>query len=61
MKDLEILIDKCLHGEANEEDKNELKKLIDESDEAFEFYLQSLEQQSDLKEWAQNQKLEKNK
>ncbi|WDE95341.1 FecR domain-containing protein [Lentisphaera profundi] len=61
MKDLELLIDKCLHGEANEEDKNELKKLIDESDEAFEFYLESLEQQSELKEWAQNQKPEKNK
>ena len=55
MKELEILIDKSLHNEASEDDKKRLSQLMNESDEAFEFYLQSVQQQSDLKEWAEQQ------
>ncbi|MDD7986374.1 FecR domain-containing protein [Lentisphaera marina] len=58
MKELELLIDKCLHGEATKDEEKHLQKLISKSDEAFEFYLQSIQQHSDLKEWADSQEEE---
>ena len=61
MKELELLIDKCLHGEASEQEEKQLQELISESEEAFEFYLKSIQQHSDLKEWADAQEIEESK
>jgi hypothetical protein len=61
MKELELLIDKCLHGEASEQEENHLKELISESDEALEFYFKSIQQHSDLQEWAEAQEIEETK
>ena len=61
MKELELLIDKCLNGEASEQEEKQLQELISESKEAFEFYLKSIQQHSDLKEWADAQEIEESK
>jgi len=57
-KELQLLIGKCLHDEADEAEKEQLKKVLDESSEAFELYLKSIEQHNELKEWAQDYKEE---
>ena len=50
---LQELIDKCLHDEASEVEKLELKKILDESPQAFEAYLQAIEQHGEFREWAE--------
>ncbi|NQZ57934.1 MAG: FecR domain-containing protein [Lentisphaeraceae bacterium] len=53
-KHLQELIDKSLHDEISDTEKLELKKILDESPQAFATYLQAIEQQGELRDWAES-------